>query len=124
MAAAVMTRTNPAETSRGLNLPGMPKVRYLDITADTGDYAAGGFTFTARQLGLATVWFCAVGSLATQATAGAEAVGVGVTYVSNGTSVKFQLYEVDTAADGAPFQEKQAEAFASNFTFRVRVEGI
>jgi hypothetical protein len=120
MAAAVITLTKPADV-RGYTA-GNKKIRYWDITADTGDYAAGGFTLTARQLGMNQhVDFVAIGSHATQGTAGASAQGIGVTYVSAGTSVKFQLYEA--AASGAPMLEKTAEAYVANFTVRIRVEG-
>ena len=61
--------------------------------------------------------------MATQGTAGASSVGLGITYASDDTSITVQLYEVDTAADGAPLQEKGAEAYAANFTFRLLVVG-
>lgn len=118
MAAAVITVTRPSDV-RGCVL-GNKRLAFRDITADTGDYAAGGFTLTANQLvsGAKHIDFCAVGSMATDGTAGATAEMVGVTYVSSGTSVKFQLYQTGTSAD-APFNEKGAEAYLANFTFRV-----
>lgn len=121
MAAAVNTVARPA-TVTGCVM-GNKKVRYRDITSDTGDYGTGGFTLTAGQLvsGMHHIDMVTVGSLATQGTAGASACGVGVTYSADGTSVTFQLYEA--AASGAPFLEKNAEAMVANFTFRVKVEG-
>ena len=121
MAAAVITVTKPTGV-RG-HMDGNKKVRYFDITADTGDYAATGFTLTAQQLGMSKqVVFCSVGSVATQGTSGASAQGIGVTYLTGGTSVRFQVYE--SAATGLPMLEKTAEAYVANFTFRVRVEGF
>lgn len=120
MAGAVITVTKPTDV-RGY-VSGNKRVRYFDITSDTGDYAAGGFTLTAAQLGMARhVDFVAVGSCATEGTSGANAQMIGVTYVSAGTSVKFQVYEC--AATGLPPLEKTAEAYVANFTFRIRVEG-
>jgi hypothetical protein len=120
MAAAVITVTRPTDV-RGCKM-GNKKVVFRDITADTGDYAAGGFTLTAAQLGLSKhVDFCMVGSSATEGTDGANAQIIGVTYVSSGTSVKFQVYEA--AASGAPPLEKTAEAYPANFIFRVMVVG-
>lgn len=121
MAAAVITRTKPSDVNN--TVFGNKKVKFVDITADTGDYAAGGFTLTAAQLGVKHVDICICdGGVATQGTAGASAVGIGLTYVSSGTSVKFQLYETG-ASSGAPLAEKGAEAYAANFTFRVMVIG-
>lgn len=120
MAAAVITVTRPTDV-RGCKM-GNKTVLFRDITADTGDYAAGGFTLTAAQLGLKHVDFCMVGSIATTGTAGATASPIGVTYVSAGTSVKFQLYETGTSAD-TPLNQKGAEAYVANFTFRVMVVG-
>ena len=122
MAAAVYSFTKPTDV-RGY-VDGNKKVRFFDFTSDTGDYAAGGVTKTAASLGFKHIDFVEFsGGVATQGTAGASAVGVGVTYVSSGTSIKIQLYEVDTAADGAPYQEKGAEAMAANFTIRMKVTG-
>lgn len=120
MAAAVITRTKPSDVQN--TILGNKKVKFVDITADTGDYAAGGFTLTAAQLGLRHVDMVIVGSAATTGTSGATASIVGVTYVSAGTSVKFQLYE--SGADDAPLNEKTAEAYAANFTFRVMAIGF
>lgn len=120
MAAAVYTFTQPTGV-RGFS-EGDRKVRYFDWTADTGDYAAGGVTKTAASLGFKLIYYVDVGSAATQGTDGASVQNVGVTYVSGGTSVKFQLYE--SAASGAPGLEKTAEAMVANFTVRLRIEGI
>ncbi len=121
MAAAVITVTKPSDV-RGAVF-GNKRVHFRDITADTGDYAAGGFTLTAAQLGLHNhIDFCSVGSMATDGTSGATAEMVGITYTTGGVSVKFQVYQTGTSAD-APFNEKGAEAYAANFTFRVMVIG-
>lgn len=120
MAAAVISVTRPTDV-QGCVM-GNKRVRFRDITADTGDYAAGGFTLTAVQLGMSQhVDICVVGSGATEGTSGANAQVIGVTYVSAGTSVKFQVYE--SAATGLPPLEKTAEAYPANFTFRVMVIG-
>jgi hypothetical protein len=120
MAAAVYTFTKPTDV-RGY-VEGNKRVRFLDWTSDTGDYAAGGVTKTAQSLGFKHIDFVEVGSLATQGTSGASALGVGVTYLSSGTSVQFQLYE--SAASGAPGLEKGAEAMVANFTVRLKVTGV
>jgi hypothetical protein len=49
MAAAVITVTKPTGVQDFVM--GNKKAKFRDITADTGDYAAGGFTLTAAQLG-------------------------------------------------------------------------
>ena len=118
MAAAVVTVGQPSGVKG--HSEANKKIRYFDVTADTGDYAAGGFTKTAASLGYKHIDFVHVGSLATQDTDGASAVGVGVRY-TGGSTIRFQLYEA--AASGAPFLEKGAEAYVANFTFRIRVEG-
>ena len=115
MAAAVITVSKPSDVQD--TVVGNKKVKFRDITADTGDYAAGGFTLTAAQLGLKHVDMCIVGSSATEGTSGANAQIIGVTYLSSGTSVKFQVYE--SAATGLPPLEKTAEAYPANFIFRV-----
>jgi hypothetical protein len=121
MAAAVISRTRPTDV-RGAVM-GNKRVRFFDITADTGDYAADGFTLTAAQLGMARhVDICIVGSVATTGANGATASPIGVEYESSGTVVRFHLYETGTAAD-TPLNEKTAEAYAANFTFRVMVVG-
>ena len=118
MAPAVITVTRPSDV-RGC-VVGNKRMSFRDITANTGDYAAGGFTLTAAQLvsGAKHIDFCAVGSMATDGTDGATAEVVGVTYTTGGVSVKFQVYQTGTSAD-APLNEKGAEAYAANFTFRV-----
>jgi hypothetical protein len=121
MAAAVITVTRPTDV-RGCSI-GNKRATFRDITADTGDYAAGGFTLTAQQLGLSKhVDICIVGSGATEGTAGANAQLIGVTYLNSGTSVKFQVYE--SAGTGLPPLEKTAEAYPANFTFRVMTVGV
>jgi hypothetical protein len=117
MAAAVITVAKPTNVSTGT----VRRVRYRDVTADTGDYAAAGFTITAAQFGLKHIDFVVAGSLATQGTAGASALGVGITYAADGSSITVQLYEA--AASGAPFLEKNAEAYVANFTVRLKAEG-
>jgi hypothetical protein len=117
MATAVITVAKPASVSTGTTR----RVRYRDITADTGDYVAGGFTVTAAQCGLKHIDFFSVGSAATEGTAGANAQIIGVTYAADGTSVTVQVYE--SAATGLPPLEKTAEAYPANFIFRARIEG-
>lgn len=120
MAAAVITVTKPTDVQH--TVIGNKKAKWFDITADTGDYAANGFTLTAAELGgLKHVDICIVGSGATQGTNGASAQVIGVRYESAGTVVRFQLYEA--AASGAPMLEKTAEAYVASFTFRVLVIG-
>jgi hypothetical protein len=119
MAAAVYSFTKPTDV-RGYK-EGNKNVRFFDWTSDTGDYAAGGVTKTAASLGFSHIDFVEVGSVATQGTSGASALGVGVTYVSSGTSVKFQLYE--SAGSGSPPVEKGNEAMVANFTVRIKVTG-
>ena len=122
MTGTVISWTRPSDV-RGY-VSGNKKVRYFDVTSDTGDYPTGGVTKTAAALGFKHIDFVGVQSpIATQGTDGASGVGVGIKLESSGTVVRVQLYEVDTAADGAPFQEKGAEAMVANFVVRVRVEG-
>lgn len=116
MAAAVISVTKVANTGYS---EGNRRVRFFDITADTGDYAAGGFTLTPSQFGLKKIDFVEVGSAATSGTAGATANPIGIRY-SSGSAI-FQVY--DSGAENAPAAEKGAEAYPSNFTFRVKVTG-
>lgn len=120
MAAAVITFTRPSDV-QGTKF-GNKKVTFWDITADTGDYAANGFTKTAAALGYKHIDLVVVGSHATQGTDGASAQGIGVRYESSGTTIRFQLYEA--AASGAPMLEKTAEAYVASFTFRIMVIGF
>lgn len=117
MAAAAITVTKVAGTGFSL---GNRKAKFFDITADTGDYAAGGFTLTPSSFGLKKIDMVQVGSMATDGTAGATAEVVGVRY-SSGSAI-FQVYQTGTSAD-APLNEKGAEAYAANFTFRCMVVG-
>lgn len=122
MAAAVITKAKPVGVT-GYN-SGNKKIRYLKVTSNTGDYAAGGFDIDASDFGLRHLDFVSLNSgIATQGTNGASGVGIGITMASDRTSLTVQLYEVDTAADGAPFQEKGAEAMVANFVFELRAEG-
>jgi hypothetical protein len=120
MAAAVITVTRPSDV-RGCVI-GNKRMSFRDITANTGDYAAGGFTLTAAQLVSSAkhIDFVSVGSMATDGTSGATCEVVGINYLSSGTSVQFQVYQTGTSAD-APMNEKGAEAYAANFTFRVMI---
>lgn len=122
MAAAVYTVAKPSDRLVQHRASGNIKVKYYQWTADTGDYAALGRTFTAAELGLKHITFVTADGLATQGTNGASAVGVGFTYNAAGTTFTAQLYE--SAASGAPFAEKGAEAMVANFTVRLRVEGF
>lgn len=121
MAGAVITVAKPTGVQREVKW-GNLRTKFFDITADTGDYAAGGFTVTAATFGLKAVYFCSVGSMATDGTAGATAEVVGVTYGTGGVNVKFQVYQTGTSAD-TPMNEKGAEAYAANFIIRVMVIG-
>jgi len=124
MAAAVITVTKPSDV-KGAWKVGNRQFHIRDITADTGTYATGGFSVTAASLGLKHIDFCLIGSVATSGTAGATANSIGVRYDSTGTTLTFQLYELGgTGAAGDPLAEKtNAEAYLSNFTFRVLVAG-
>lgn len=117
MAAAVITVTKVTGTGFAL---GNRKARFFDITADTGDYAAGGFTLAPSNFGLKKIDMVIVGSNATDGTAGATAEVIGVRY-SSGSAI-FQLYQTGTSAD-TPMNEKGAEAYAANFTVRCLVIG-
>lgn len=119
MAGLVATLTKPAGVSNSTF--GNKKIKFWDLTTDTGDYAAGGFSKTAAQLGLTHVDMCVVGSTATQGTAGASAQAVGVTTNAGGTSVTFWIYE-SGSTDG-PLNQKGAEAMVANFTVRLMVVG-
>jgi hypothetical protein len=121
MAAAVYTVAKPADRLVQNRTSDNIKVKYIQWTSDTGDYAAGGRTFTAAELGLKHITFACADGFATQGTAGAGAVGVGFIYNAAGTSFTAQLYEA--AATGLPFLEKGAEAMIANFTVRIKVEG-
>lgn len=123
MANVVWTRTiSPGAPAARGHSDANKRVRYVDITADTGDYVVGGKAFTAVELGMARRVDCAKPcGLATQGVAGATALGVGLRFSADGTTVTMQLYEA--AATGLPFLEKTAEPMVANFTIRLKVEG-
>lgn len=123
MAAAVYTVGKPADRLVQNRASDNLKVKYVDWTSDTGDYAAGGRTFTASELGLKHITFAQPGGVATQGTDGASACAVGVRYNAAGTSFIAQLYETGAATNG-PLAEKGAEAMVANFTVRFKVEGF
>lgn len=118
MAAAVITVSKI--TGAQDTVFGNRKVKFRDITADTGDYAADGFTLTAANFGLRTIDLVVIGSAATTGTDGATASVLGVEYETR-TQVRIHLYE--SGAQNAPMAEKTAEAYAANFTVRVMVIG-
>lgn len=122
MAAAVYTVAKSADRLVQHRTSDNLKVKYVDWTSDTGDYAAGGRTFTALELGLKHITFVSPGGVATQGTSGISAVGVGIIYNAAGTQFTAQLYE--SAAANAPFAEKGNEPMVANFTVRLKVEGI
>src|SRR3954447_13217588 len=122
MAAAVVSKNKPTDRLVQARADGNIRVKYVDFSTDTGDYAPGGWTITAASLGFRHVTFVEPGGLATQGTSGASACGVGITYASTGVSFTLQLYEA--AASGAPFLEKGAEAMVANFIVRLKVEGV
>lgn len=120
MTAAAITITKRGEQS-GLTL-GNKRIRFFDISADTGTYTTGGFALTAVQLGLTAVDFAAINSVATSGTAGATANPVGLTYAADGTSINVQVYEA--AATGLALLEKTSdEAYPASFTLRLMVIG-
>lgn len=124
MAAAVLTVTKPSDV-KGAWKVGNRQGHIRDISIDTGNYATGGFTVTASQLGVKHIDIVLPESVATSGTAGATANPVGIRYASDGTSITVQLYELGgTGAAGDPLAEKtNAEAVAANFTFRVLTFG-
>lgn len=119
MAAAVITITKPTDVQH--TTVSNKKVRFFDISADTGDYAANGFTKTAANFGLKHIDAVIVASAATTGTNGATSNPIGVRYSGGGTTVRFQVYE--SAGSGSPPLEKTAEPYDANFTFRVIVVG-
>lgn len=119
MASAVITVTKPTDVKD--THFGDKKAIVRDITADTGDYAANGFSVTAAQLGLKHIDWFSPDAAATTGTNGATSNVLGVRYVSSGTSVRISLYE--SAGSGSPPAEKGAEAYDANFTFRALVIG-
>jgi hypothetical protein len=92
-----------------------------DISINTGDYAAGGFTVTSRSVDLRRIDYVGIGTqVMTGGTSGATGNPIGVTYTSP-TSVTFQEYE--SANTGTPLLEKDAEATVASATFRVLIVG-
>lgn len=120
MTAAVITVTRPSDV-QGTVL-GNKKLKFFDITADTGTYTTGGFTLTAAQFGLKHIDLVLPGGVATCGTSGVAANPVGVQYVSGGTSVTVQVYE-SAAANVAPAEKTSNEAYAANWTIRFAVIG-
>lgn len=121
MANAVFTNTRPS-AFRG-HVEGNKKIRYFDFASDTGNYTTGGTTITASSLGLRQIYFVTPSGLPTSGTSGATALGIGIRYASDNTSVTVQFYEGSTA--GTILGEKtNAEAMPSNHTVRLRIEGI
>lgn len=120
MADAVFSTSRPSDV-RGY-ASGNKKVRYLDLTSDTGNYRTGGTSVTAAMFGLKHLDFVTPSGSATSGTAGATSLGVGFRYASNGTSVTVQCYE--GGGSGAIGTEKtDNEAMPSNFSVRLRAEG-
>lgn len=121
MATVATTLTRPSY-ARGYAI-GSGRVHFRDLTADTGNYASGGVTITAQQVGFKVVHHVSVdGGVATTGTAGATANPIGITYAADGTSFTVWLYE--SGASGAALGQKtNGEALETNFTCRLRIEG-
>jgi hypothetical protein len=92
------------------------------VTLDTGDFVQAGLTITAASLGYKAIYFVTVSTGVIMSTDKALANGYGVSYATDNTSVKLFLYE--GGADGDSFDIKPAEANASVFPFRIKVEGV
>lgn len=124
MANAVFTTAKPSDRLVQHRTSDNLKVRYFDMTSDTGNYTSGGTSVTASSLGLKHISFVtASGGVATSGTSGATGLAIGITYASDGTSFTVQFYEGSTA--GTILGEKtNAEAMPSNHTIRLRVEGF
>lgn len=118
MAALVKTLTKPTGVQD--TVFGNKRIKIRDLTIDTGDYAADGFTISASELNLNRIDFVSVGSVATTGTDGATASAIGIEYLSR-TSIRVHLYE--SGAQNAPLAEKTAEAVAANFTVRLFAVG-
>lgn len=119
MANVVWTLARPADVRP--TIFGNKKVKWFDLTSDTGDYVVGGKAFLATDFGLRHIDEVTPCGSATQGTAGAGALGVGVRMSGSGTTATVQLYEA--AATGLPFLEKTAEPMVANFNVRLRVIG-
>lgn len=98
------------------------RVRYLDLTSDTGNYRTGGTTILATTFGLKRIDFVEASGNPTSGTAGATSLGIGFRYGTNGASVTVQLYE--GGGSGVIGAEKtDNEAMPANFAVRLRAEG-
>lgn len=126
MANAVATLTRPGSTVRPVHSYKLSnqKVVIRDYTLDTGNYTQGGLTITAASVGMKAFNFVTTaGTIANSGTAGATGNPVSILFNTEGTSITVQLYEA--AATGLALLEKtDAEAVASNFTIRIKFEGI
>lgn len=120
MANVVHTVTKTSGTQH--TVIGNKKLRFFDITTDTGNYVTGGSSLTASQFGLKKIDAITACSASTSGTAGATSLAVGFTRASTGASVTVQYYE--SAATGLIMLEKTgAEAMPSNQTVSVTVIG-
>jgi hypothetical protein len=120
MASAVYT------VAEATNVPdrnvGAVKFRTRNVSADTGDYATGGFTITASQLGLKKIDVVLAGG-ATSGTSGATYSPVGIIYAASGSSITVVVYEA--AATGLVLLQKtNAEAHEANWTLRLFAIGV
>lgn len=121
MAALTQTVARPASPVRG-RAEGNVRVRYFNVTFDTGDYAQAGQSFTAASLGFKVIYFVSISGGVIQATSPyATAAAHAITYASDNTSFNLFLYE--SAGDGDGFDNKPAEANTYVGTFRIKVEG-
>lgn len=119
--AVTSTLTKPTGVSGFAD--GNKKVRYFDLTTDTGTYLTGGNTYTAAQFGMKIVNFVSLsGGVATSGTAGATGLPLGVRYASDNTSFIIQYYE-GSAAGTILAEKTNAEAMPGTHAIRVRVEG-
>lgn len=97
--AAVVTTTSITRST----VIGDRRMVTAKLTFDTGDYADGGVAVTASQFGLQV--------LDTVIPLGPAFTADAANPVSwDDTNNKLIFWEVDTAADGVPLQEKAAEA--------------
>jgi hypothetical protein len=101
---------------------GNVKVRYFDVTLDTGDYAQTGLAITAASLGFDRVYFVTISGGLIMSTNKLVGNVNAVSYAAGGASFNIFLYE--SAADGDALDNKPAEANTAVFPFRIRVEGV